>query len=307
MFFRWKLRRNRARFNHLTAGIMSTPPIALVDAPWSIISMVSNHDVQMYLLAVKSLYRLMGRGKIIAIIDRDMPIESRRTLEHHIPGIRFCILEDIDTGPCQRGGTWERVLYLLDHSRNEYAIQLDSDTLTFGNDIDEIVRCAENNIAFTLGEPCTPIQKMPALVANARASDSDHMIIAAERAFDRYPGAAALNYVRASSGFVGLARGGIERKKIEEFHTNMEVLLGSRWTEWGSEQCASNFAVANSPDAVVLPHPKYACFGPGVKPETSSFLHFIGTWRYLDDCFAHLARGVIANLNGDVRAEHRPS
>jgi hypothetical protein len=298
MFYRWKTRRRKDRFYKLTAGIMETPPLAIKDAPWSIISMVSNSDAQMYILAMKSFYARLKRGKVIAIVDRDMPAAIRRTLEHHLPGIRLAILEDIDTGPCQRGGTWERLLYLLDHSRDEYVIQLDADTLTFG-DIDEVIHCAENNIAFTLGDTGEPIEPMLAIVPNARAKQSDYVGIVAERLFDQYPGAENLKYVRASSGFVGLARGGIARKEIETFHREGERLLGPRWREWGTEQSASNFAVANTPGAIVLPYPKYANFTPRNKPARGSFLHFIGSHRYADDYYASLANGAIAELNAE--------
>src|SRR6185437_13221905 len=115
MLYKWRARRAKERFNRLIAPILETPPMPVVDAPWSIISMVSNSDARMYILAMKSLYARLKRGKIIAIVDRDMPQQVRQTLEHHLPGIRFTILEDIDTGPCQRGGTWERILYVLEH------------------------------------------------------------------------------------------------------------------------------------------------------------------------------------------------
>jgi hypothetical protein len=294
-FYRWKTRRRKERFYRLTAGIMDTPPMPVVDAPWAIISMVSNSDAQMYILAMKSFYARVKRGKMIAIVDRDMPAPIRQTLEHHLPGIRLAILEDIETGPCQRGGTWERLLYLLDHSRDEYAIQLDADTLTFGN-IDEVIRCVDHNIAFTLGDTGEPIEPMLAIVPNARAKKSNYVGIAAERLFDQYSGAHELKYVRASSGFVGLARGGIGREKIEAFHHEGERLLGTRWREWGTEQSASNFAVANTPGAVVLPYPKYANFDPEHLIPNGSFLHFIGSHRYINDYYADLANHVIAEL-----------
>src|SRR5689334_9828782 len=141
MFYRLRSKYKKARFYRLTAEVLQTPPMPVVDAPWSIISMVSKSDVQMYLLSLKSFYTYIGRGKIVAIIDRDLPQESRDLLIRHFPGIRFVILEDIDTGICQRGGTWERVLHLVDHSRDEYAIQIDCDTLAFGHDIDEVLNC----------------------------------------------------------------------------------------------------------------------------------------------------------------------
>jgi len=298
MFYKWWTGRAKARFNRLTAGILTTPPMPVVEAPWTIISMVSKSDPQMYILAMKSFYRRLKRGKITAIVDRDMPEEKREILRHHLPGIKLVHLEDIDTGPCQRGGTWERILYVLDHSRDEYAIQIDADTLTFGpEDIQEVKSCVENNLSFTLGNAGRPIAPMLDIVEDARAMKSNYVGIVLEAAFDRYPGAANLKYVRASSGFCGYAKGGISRAAVEQFHIEGEKLLGARFREWGTEQSASNFAVANSPGAVVLPYPKYANFWSGLPRGKSTFLHFIGANRYLDDYFVQQAHGVIADLN----------
>jgi len=299
MFYRLRKKLERARFCAFTRGILDTPPMPVKDAPWTIISMVSNHDIQMYLLAMKSFYARIGRGKITAVIDRDMPASARAVLRHHFPGIALSILEDIEVGTCQRGGTWERLVHLLDHAETEYAIQLDSDTLSFGADISEVVHCAQNNLAFTLSSAGQRLMSMPEIAKDARRHDSDYIGLVAERLFDRYPHADTLKYVRASSGFAGFAKGAFPRRKIEEFHAIMEGMLGARWKEWGSEQCGSNFAVANSPNAVVLPFPKYGHFFGASTPRTgSAFLHFIGSHRYVDDYFARLGQEVIAALSG---------
>jgi len=302
MLHRWRTRLKKDRFYRLTQDILNTPPMPVVDAPWNIMSMVSNSDVQMYLLSLKSFYVRIGKGKITAIIDRDMPSQSRSLLEHHFPGIGFLILEDIDTGPCQRGGTWERILHVVEHSSKEYTIQVDCDTLAFGHDLSEVLACIESNTAFTLGSMGFQIVSLPEAAELARQSDSNFVGLAAERLFDRYPDAAKWKYVRASSGFAGFAKNGIARKVIEDFHVNMERLLGSRWTEWGTEQCASNFAVANSPNAVVLHRPKYGNFSPGLPNQKASFLHFYGTHRYEQDFFANRGREVIQSLNGRKNA-----
>jgi len=267
------------------------------DAPWTIVSMVSNDDVQMYLLAMKSFYAKIGRGKIAAIINRDMPGASRAVLQRHFPGIVLSILEDIDVGTCQRGGTWERLVHILDHAQGEYVIQLDSDTLTFGANIAEVVHCAEQNVAFTLSSRGQPVMSMAETAHDARLFKSDYIGLVAERLFDRYPNADTLKYVRGSSGFAGFAKGAFSREKIEEFHQIMEGMLGARWKDWGTEQCGSNFAVANSPNAVVLPYPKYAHFFGAQTPPTGAFLHFIGTYRYLDDYYARRGQVEIAALS----------
>ena len=90
----------------------------LQEGPWAIISMVANDDVVMYLLSMKSFYHRVGCGQLIAIVDRDMPKDLRQTLQRHFVGIELVNLEDINTGICQRGGTWERLIYLLDHSES---------------------------------------------------------------------------------------------------------------------------------------------------------------------------------------------
>lgn len=112
----------RRRLNRAIIAVFDTPPIEVKDAPWCIVSMVANGDISMYLLALKSFYPKIGRGKVAAIIDRDMPAMLRETLARHVVGLEFVILEDIPTGPCQRGGTWERLLYVLDRSEREYTI-----------------------------------------------------------------------------------------------------------------------------------------------------------------------------------------
>ena len=296
MFFRWRNSFNRARFTSQIREIIRTPALQLREGPWAIISMVANHDIAMYLLSMKSFYHRVGRGRLIAIVDRDMPEDSRQTLQRHFVGIELVNLEDIDTGICQRGGTWERLIHLLDHSESEYAIQVDSDTLAFGPDLDEIVSCAETNRPFVLSNQGRPIMTMASSAKDAREVDSDHICIVAERSFDKYPDLERFKYVRASSGLAGFAKGSFDRSRIEEFHENMRRLHPDRWNEWGSEMVSSNFAIANSPNAVVLPYPKYANFWPELKRGDSAFLHLFGTHRYLDGYFANLAQKVISEL-----------
>src|SRR3546814_1079040 len=62
-------------------------------------------------------------------------------------------IDDVDTGPCPRGGCWERLLTLLDMRADAYVIQLDSDTIALG-DIPEVVEAITSNRSFTLlGDP----------------------------------------------------------------------------------------------------------------------------------------------------------
>ena len=296
MFYKLKKSMATGRFYRETRGILDTRPMPVVPGPASVLSMVSNNDVQMYLLSMKSFYPQLGSGQLIVVVDRDMPDSARSTLKTHFPGIEFVTLEDIDVGRCQRGGTWERLVYLLGRTESEYMIQMDCDTLTFGADVSEVLQCVDENRAFTLSGGEREIVGMPEAARRARTIDHPYVGMAVESLFDRYPDAANLRYVRGSSGFAGFAKGAFSRARIEDFHVQMERLIPARWKEWGTEQCGSNFAVANSPDALVLPFPKYANFDHHHDPAQSSFLHFIGAHRFDDELFATLGNRMIDSL-----------
>jgi FkbM family methyltransferase len=294
MFYRFRKVRSSRRLDSAIGMILETPPLRTEPAPWCIASMVAKGDVTMYLLALKSFYRRLGRGKVAAIVDRDMPQHLRDTLSHHVPGIEFVILEDIETGTCQRGGTWERLLYVIDRSQHEYTIQLDADTLTVG-DVDEVVACVAANRPFTMTDGFE-LLPLPEVVADAEATTSDYIGIVTEQMFARYPDQ-DMRYVRGSSGFAGFSRGGFTRAAITRFHEEMERLLGrERWSGWGTEQCGSNFAIANSPGAVVLPYPDYMSFIPETARDQGRFFHFIGRNRFRADYYAARGQEVIAQL-----------
>jgi len=282
--------------------VLDTAPMPVVDAPLTMVSMVAPPDVPMYVLSMKAFYRRIGRGKLLAIVDRDTPAPALDTLRHHFPGIAFEILEDIDTGACQRGGTWERILHILDLARTEYVVQVDCDTLPVAADLQEVVDCISAGRAFTLADNNNRIRPLPEIAEATRKMDSDYIGVVSERMFDRYPDAEELRYVRGSSGLAGFAPGGFARARLEEFHRIMEELVGhKRWREWGTEQCASNFAVANSPDAVVLPFPAYSSFFPGGPRREAKFFHFIGSFRFDEGFFAARGREEIAALRAPAR------
>lgn len=296
MLYRFRRTVNTKLFNRSIEAVLQTAPLVLRPGPLCIVSMVADRDVPMYLVAIKSFYQRLNQGKVVAIVDRDMPQGLRDTLSQHVVGIEFVVLEDIPTTPCQRGGTWERLLYCLDRSESEYTIQLDADTLTVGQDLDEVLACVEANRAFTMADGFIRVALHEAAEI-ARATPSDYIGIVGERMLDRYPDADTLHYIRGSSGFAGFSKGGYTRQAISEFHRIMEALVGAtRWREWGSEQFGSNFAVANSPDPVVLPYPDYASFTERVLRDEVKLFHFIGRYRFMEGYFARRSQEAIAAL-----------
>jgi hypothetical protein len=301
LFYRLRKYLAHSRFDRQTRRILDTPPIAYKEAPLSIVSMVQESDVQMYIIAVKSLYRRLGRGRIVTIVLRDFPQRDRDLIRRHLGPVEFHALEDLPTGRCQRGGTWERLVFCANRSASEYVIQIDSDVLCIGP-IEDVLSRIDENRAFVLAEGI-PIQPLPAWVEKGIARKSDNIVTAFEIRGAEFPDADKWLYVRGSSGFAGFAKGGITLDFLEKFHAGGQQVHGARWTEWGTEQIASNAAIANTPNSAPLPYPKYATFEPeyatfqkkGIT-EDMSLLHFIGAFRFDMGVFPRLANREIDRM-----------
>ena len=275
-------------------------PVA--EAPLTIVSMVGDAEVPMYVLTMKAFYRRIGRGRIVAIIASTMPEAERATLRRHFPGIALQPIEEIDTGPCQRGGCWERLLYILSRAETGYVVQVDSDVLATAEDLDEIDACIRTGTPFTLVDGAREIRTMREVAEAAKRMETDYIGVVVERLFEHYPDCDRLHYVRGSAALAGFAPGGTPRGAVETFHQRMEELVGPvRWREWGTEQCASNFAVANSPGATLLPFPRYTSFFPNGPREGVKLFHFMGSFRFDEGVFAALAKREVASLRGAAR------
>lgn len=297
MFYALRRRLGKQAFSWRSRGIFETPPIQQRRTGVRIVSLLRDADVAMYLLAIKSFYRFLPGAEITVIDDGTLNESHRELLKRQLGGPEIVPIASIETGRCPRGGCWERLLYILDISRDNYVIQLDADMLTTTR-VPEVVEAAEANRAFTLaGSPGLQIVSLEEAAA-AVAGEPDYMQILAERALPQLPLEMGRLYVRGSAGFAGFARGGPSRAEAEAFSVAMEEMLGERWSEWGSEQVTSNYIVCNSPGGLVLPWPKYVCFAPGVAWQEAAMFHFIGTWRFDDGIYAAKAKQVIASLRG---------
>jgi len=298
-FFKLKNRLAVAQFNWQTRAVLETPPLQMRDGevPLIFASLVSHTDLQMYLVAIKSIYTAVGFGRIEIVSDGSLQADDEATLRHHLPGIRIHPVAGIDPSPCPRGGCWERLWFILGRASDAYVIQVDSDTVTCGP-IPEVVDSVKRNAAFVLGtRHGLALVTVAQATEFARRYEPDHVQMAAEQELDKLADAPTLRYVRGSAGFSGFARGGFSHERLIAFSSAMESRVPGRWKEWGTEQMASNFAVANSPAASVLPHPKYSCFDLQMDPDQAAFLHFIGTNRFDAGVYATRARDAILRLN----------
>lgn len=282
----------QALYKRVCRAVLATPPIRAADDGVILFSMIGTAVLIPYLVAIKSLHHHLRRGRVMLLDDGTLTAADRLTLKAHLGDPEIRAIDAVDVGPCPRGGTWERLLTILDLSAGHYVIQLDSDTVTTGG-VPELEAAIAANRSFTLlgseseaAPAILPVgdfvrQNFPEGTDGVSLSDS-HVQRAIESVMDRLdvPALAAPRYVRGCSGFAGFARGG-DRDLAERFSQAAEAALGrAKWSQWGSEQVTSSFVIANAPDARLLPPDRYVNHWNAPPPADSRMIHFIGTYRF---------------------------
>lgn len=292
--WRWKSLRHAA----IARGVLDAPPLVPCDDGVVIFSMIGHRVLLPYLVAVKSLHRQLARGRVVIMDDGTLTGADRRILAQHCGAPEIIALADVDTGPCPQGGTWERLLTILDRRAHDYVIQLDSDTVTTGA-VPDVMAAIEVNRSFSLrGEASAALMPVGAFVASLPfESPPLHIQKATERQLDRLnlPDLPEPHYFRGCSGFAGFARSHTGRTLAERFSAANQALLGpARWREWGTEQVTSNFVIANEPDPLLLPYDRYLNFWDQALPADRRLVHFVGTCRFNGSAYRDATRAAIA-------------
>ncbi len=296
----WKERAHRAA----ARAVLDTPAVVPADDGLVLFSMIGTRVLLPYLVAVKSLHARLQRGRIVILDDGTLTDADLAILAAQLGKPQIISIADVDTGPCPRGGTWERLLTILDMRAADYVVQLDSDTVTLG-DVPEIAAAIAENRSFTLrGDRDSQLLSFAEMASRTEDdaflfNPAAHVQGAIECGLDRIALPMPENplYVRGCSGFAGFARGGNGRTLAEAFSREAERLLGAeRWARWGSEQVTSNIVVANEPDALLLPYDHYLNFWDEGVPADARFVHFIGSYRFSGSAYIDATRDAIAAL-----------
>lgn len=293
--WRWKSWRH-ARLAH---GILATPPIVPRDDGVVLFSMIGTRVLLPYLVAAKSLHRHLGRGRMVILDDGTLTAADRATLARQCGDPEIIALAAVDTGPCPRGGTWERLLCILDRRAADYVIQFDSDTVTLGA-LPEVAAAIDAGRSFSLrGDATVELMDGVALAASLPPLPPPmHIQQATERLLGDLdlPGLAQARYFRGCSGFAGFARSDNGRRLAEQFSAAIEARLGAaRWREWGTEQVTSNFVIANEPDPLLLPYHRYLNFWDEGLPADRRLVHFLGTCRFRGSAYLDATRFAIGS------------
>lgn len=289
-FFRWRYLRTARR-------ILGTLPQKRGVLPFTVLSMVQKRDVLSYLIALKSFCLHANPDRVVVVCDPSIDAADREMLLRHIPHAELLKAEDCADPLVPRGGTWERLLAISAHATKSYVVQLDADTVTMAP-IPEVVLAIQQGSGFVIGERAKQeiktLADASAYVRNNFPTNT-HIQSISELKLDQLSRSPGTKYVRGCSGFTGFPRSPGMYSNLVGFSTNMQSLIGDRWTNWGTEQVTSNYLVANSDDAKVLPYPKFTT--PDAMNAETVFLHFIGYTRFVNSKYEVKSREIINQLN----------
>lgn len=280
----------RKTFDATCRGVLETPPVDLDERSGvAVLSQTYHPDLIMYLVAAKTFAKHI-RPALFVIVDDGLWPEDRALIRRHLRNVEFVERRSVPNPVCPAGGTWERLLSVADFCERYYVVQLDSDTVTLQHPA-EVAERIRNKEAFTLptrmGNAFVPVEEAS---AQARQSDSGHVQIEAEIRLGEIPELRGTRYIRGCSGFAGFPRGSIHRADLQRFSALMEQTLGrERWSQWGTEQFASNYMVANAPQRATLTFEQYPYWKPGTDLAPAALVHFIGDDRFTSGAYARTA------------------
>jgi len=291
------------RFQWKVKGILDTPPVKCDKASEvASVTQLQHRDVFLYLIAIKSFSNFLPLRKVYVLNDGSLTAKDLSILKHCVPDITIMNIVDFRSEKCPEGGTWERLIAISKLCQEQYVIQLDSDTITIG-DISEIREAVNEQRAFVIGTyDDQDLESIENRVEKSnqrivKSGSKQHVQIMAEANLDALPKDVFKSYVRGCSGFSGFPKAAFNQEYLETISDKIGQRLGKeRWSEWGTEQFASNVVVANTSKPIVLPHPKYADCTKYVQSKTN-FIHFIGYCRFRGGKLANLSLQLIRQLN----------
>lgn len=300
MFDNLKKNLSYRRLNRSLAPILQTAPVGAVPSGiYTAVSQVCKRDILLYLLAAKSFFRFVPPRRIVALNDGSLDSADQTLIAQHLPGCEFVSIADIDSSPCPKRGCWERLHLVIELSKGDYVIQLDSDTITL-KEPTALIENVQSGTSFAQGTlDGTQVVSMVEHCATLKqiAEPDSHVQVAAEANFPNLKRYRELRYIRGCAGFSGFPQGSVNKSLMQELNSELQALIGTqKWSEWGSEQVMSNLLVANTHKATVLPYPAYSAFRRDNDIQKMVFLHFMGPDRFYKNIYGKLGCQVIPQL-----------
>jgi hypothetical protein len=284
-------------FGKICRSIRDTPPIHTdPTASFVVVSQCYINDLDMFLVAAKTFSSFV-RPRQFIIVDDGLGEVARFIISFHLGAVAYIPRWQVANEICPAGGCWERLLVIADASPETYVVQLDSDTVTCSRP-NTVIDAIASNRSFTLSTK-NGQEIVSVLTASnfAKSIHGEHVQLVAERALTGLSDSDQLYYIRGCAGFTGFARGSISRIAVESLSASMTKLVGRDvWRQWGSEQFASNFCIANDENPVPLPFQKYPYWKKSTDISEAEFIHFIGSDRFTGPKYANVVSSVMRRL-----------
>jgi len=296
----------RTIFHYQTKEVFDIPKIGRFssESPVALLSMLQESDVQMYLLAVKSLLRYLTINKVVIVCDPSLSNDSREKIKAHIAHVDFLEATNFMHESIPIGGTWER-LHAISHLTDKYyVIQMDADIL-FMHSPSEVIQAIKHNSPFILGTnrlyQQLTLQQMTDIVLQwikqyKMDHKQPHIQMIAEINMQRLAEPLGYaSYTRGCSGFAGFSKGSITPEGLTALSQVFYADLGEKWKIWGTEQFMSNLLLSNLKNIEVLPVDKYN--SSEQYEEGFVMAHFIGTWRFYNLLYTKIAKMIICEID----------
>lgn len=266
------------------------------DSNFTILTQLCSSDINMYLIAMASFCRFTRPKNVVIVADR-LSRDEQALLAECVEGVIIIPITEARHDGLPEGGCWERLISIHKLIADNYVVQLDADTITLQRP-DEVIAAINQNRSFTLatkmGQQLWTLKQTAEKIAGI---EGDHVQLLAERAFAKLSASDTRLYVRGCAGFSGFGRGSAVLESLTSFSSEVETAIGKKeWSRWGSEQVASNYVIANTPNPLILPFDAYPYYEVGLALDAPRFVHFIGGSRYKRGVYMRLSRRVISQL-----------
>jgi hypothetical protein len=276
--------------------IKKTKPLQPGANPFAVLSMVHRRDIFPYLVAIKSFSQHADPAQIIVVCDPSTRLRDRVLLQRHIPHLALHDAKEFHHPDLPVGGTWERLHAISHYTKQTYVVQLDSDTLTLKTPM-AVLDGVRANTGFVIGEEVS--QSLMTLTQTSIRSSQlhahfDHVQCVFEANINQAELPEQSMYVRGCSGFTGFPKTDLMQQDLLDLSRRMRKLLQTRWADWGTEQVASNYLIANAQGTSPLPFPDYGT--PDVIHENSAFIHFIGSMRFKNKLYRQTTKRSLRHL-----------
>lgn len=264
----------------LWEDVLKTPALIPQQDGLVLFCMMGTATLHRGLLAIKSLWAQLQRGRVAILDDGTLTGRDRALLALHCGDPEILDLAGVDGAGFPQNHIWARLLSVLDHRHGEYWVQLDGNIIITGP-VPEVEAAILSNRSFILpAHGCTAHAPAP-LGKVARASDSDAPPPAGtarttlEACLHQIGHDMGWRYIAGCSAFAGFAAGGAGRPLAAAFLAEMTQFADhDALASNAAEQVLSGFLIANDPAPVILPAERYCHYQGSALPENTALVHF---------------------------------